>query len=166
MTHQPQTATHATAASRVPWYIPVFNPILHGLLRRGVKLGPNALLTMRGRTTGEPRQVALAIIDVDGRRWVWSPFGETQWVRNLRAAGEAAIAVRDGEPESVAARELDRSERVAFFRDTLTGVARSIPLGFLFVRLVDRTDLSEPEAAADGRPVFELVPAIPGVPTR
>src|SRR3954463_15048319 len=102
MTDQPQAADRRPASSsRVPWYIPLFNPILHALLRRGVKLGPNALLTIRGRSSGEPRSVALAIIDVDGRRWVWSPFGDTQWVRNLRAAGRADIAVAGGATETV-----------------------------------------------------------------
>jgi hypothetical protein len=43
-----------------------------------------------------------------------------------------------------------------FFRDILPPIARRIPFGVSFIRIVDGTDLSDPVAAADGRPVFEL----------
>jgi hypothetical protein len=52
--------------------------------------------------------------------------------------------------------ELDPSQRVAFFRDTFAPMARSIPFGARFVRLFDGVDISDPEAAAEGRDVFEL----------
>ena len=41
----------------------------------------------------------------------------------------------------------------------LTGpMARSIPFGVRFVRLLDGVDVSDPVAAAEGRAVFELLP--------
>jgi hypothetical protein len=97
----------------------------------------------------------LAIVDVDGRRWVWSPWGEVHWVRNLRAAGSATITFRRRE-EKVRAVELDPEQRVAFFRDTLTPIARRIRGGLWFNRAFDGVDLSDPVAAAKDRPVFEL----------
>ena len=99
----------------------------------------------------------IAIIDVSGRRWVWSPWGEVNWVRNLRAAGRATITVR-GREEEVRATELDPAERVEFFRDILDPVARRIPFGYSFIRVVDGVDLHRPLEAADGRCVFELHP--------
>jgi hypothetical protein len=86
---------------------------------------------------------------------VWSPWGEVQWVRNLRAAGRATITVRRRQ-EEVAATELDAAQRVAFFRDVLGPLARSIPLGPTFIRVVDGVDLDDPVEAAKGCPVFEL----------
>jgi deazaflavin-dependent oxidoreductase (nitroreductase family) len=120
-----------------------------------VPLGFNGLITIRGRMSGQPRTNPIAIIDVSGRRWVWSPWGEVNWVRNLRAAGRATITVR-GREEEVRATELDPSERVAFFRDNLGPVARRIPLGYSFIRIIDGVDLHRPLEAAGGRCVFEL----------
>ena len=100
----------------------------------------------------------MAIITVSGRRWVWAPWGDVHWVRNLRAAGRATINVR-GRKEEVRATELDPAQRVAFFRDILGPFARSIPFGVRFIRIVDGVDLDDPVAAAEGRRVFELHPA-------
>jgi deazaflavin-dependent oxidoreductase (nitroreductase family) len=143
------------SAARVPWVVPLFNPIAKRLLAAGVPLGFNGLITIRGRKTGVPRTTAVAIIAVAGRRWVWCPWGDVHWVRNLRAAGHATITVR-GRKEDVQATELDPAQRVAFFRDTLGPLARRIPFGVRFIRLFDGVDLNHPQEAAEGRPVFEL----------
>jgi deazaflavin-dependent oxidoreductase (nitroreductase family) len=135
----------------------MFTPITRPLLAAGLPLGYNGLLTTRGRTTGLPRTTPVAIIAVSGRRWIWAPWGEVHWVRNLRAAGGATITVR-GRKEEVQATELDPTERVAFFRDVLGPVARGMPFGVSFVRIVDGVDLDDPLGAAEGRVVFELHP--------
>lgn len=148
----------ARTAAVVPRYVALFNPIAKRLLATGVPLGFNGLITIPGRTSRLPRTTAVAIIAAAGSRWVWCPWGDAQWVRNLRAAGRATIAVR-GREEEVVATELDPAQRVAFFRDTLAPIARGIPLGMRFIRLLDGVDLTDPVGAADGRPVFELRPA-------
>jgi len=158
-TTHPAGTAGTDRAPAAPRWITMFTPIARRLLRAGVPLGFNGLITIRGRKTGVPRTTPIAIIHVAGRRWVWAPWGGSQWVGNLRAAGRATITVRRHQ-EEVRAIELDRGARVAFFRDTLGPVARSFPLGIgtWFIRTVDRTDLDDPDAAADGRAVFELVP--------
>jgi deazaflavin-dependent oxidoreductase (nitroreductase family) len=112
-------------------------------------------MTIRGRTSGEPRTAAVAILEVAGRRWVWAPWGEVHWVRNLRAAGRGTLTARHRE-EEVSATELDAEERVAFFRDVLAPFARSMRGGMTFARIVDQVDLRDPERVAEGRRVFEL----------
>src|SRR5215212_7214458 len=97
------------------------------------------------------------IIKFSGRRWVWAPWGEVQWVRNLRAAGRATVTVRRRK-EEVRATELDPTQRVEFFRDILGPLARGIPFGVWFIRTVDGVDLDRPTEAAEGRRVFELHP--------
>jgi deazaflavin-dependent oxidoreductase (nitroreductase family) len=144
-------------AAGAPGWVTRWGPIAKFLLARGIPLGPNALVTIRGRKSGLPRTTPLAIIKVSGRRWIWAPWGDVQWVRNLRAAGRATITVR-GRQEEVTATELDAKERVAFFRDTLGSLARSIPFGVWFIRTVDQVDLNDPVKAAEGRRVFELHP--------
>src|SRR6476659_9904474 len=140
-----------------PRWVTFFGPIARFLLAARVPLGFNGLITIRGRTTGQPRTNPIAIIDVAGRRWVWAPWGEVNWVRNLRVAGRATITVR-GRTEEVRAVELDATQRVGFFRDVLAPVARSIPFGMGFIRVVDQTGLTDPVEAAEGRRVFELLP--------
>jgi deazaflavin-dependent oxidoreductase (nitroreductase family) len=150
--------TESQHVSRAPWWVSLFNPIARLSLRLGIPLGPNGLVTVRGRTSGVPRTNPVAIIEVDGRRWIWAPWGEVHWVRNLRAAGRATIT-KDGRTQQVRANELDRDGRVGFFRDVLGPLARSVPGGTWFIRTVDGVDLDRPADAADGRPVFELEPA-------
>ena len=155
-------ATHTAGAGedpgvRIPWTVRLFSPILKFALAAGVPLGFNRLVTIRGRKSGQPRTAAIAVIEVSGRRWVWAPWGEVHWVQNLRAAGRASIDMR-GHHEEVAATELDPDQRVGFFRDVLGPLARSIPFGVWFIRIVDGVDVRDPVAAARGRRVFELRP--------
>ena len=144
-------------ATGAPWWVTVFNPVARRVLATGAPLGFNGLITIRGRTSGLPRTTPIAIIEVSGRRWVWSPWGDVHWVRNLRAARRATINVR-GRQEDVAATELDPSQRVEFFRDVLGPVARDMRFGMWFIRTVDGVDLDRPIEAAEGRAVFELHP--------
>lgn len=148
---------HAQTAASTPQWVTLFTPVAKFLLTAGLPLGFNGLITIRGRKSGVPRTTPVAIIEVSGRRWVWAPWGDVHWVRNLRAAGRATISVRRRN-EEVRATELDAIQRVGFFRDTLGPLARSIPLGAWFIRTVDGVDLDDPVAAAEGRRVFELHP--------
>ena len=145
------------SASSAPRWVTMFTPITRPLLAAGVPLGFNGLLTIRGRKSGLPRTTPVAIIEVSGRRWVWSPWGDVHWVRNLRAAGRATITVR-GRKEEVRPTELDPTQRVGFFREVLGPVARGMPFGAQFIRIVDGVDLDDPLEAAEGRAVFELHP--------
>ena len=151
-------SVQVSSATGAPWWVTIFTPVAKVLLGAGVPMGFNGLITIRGRKSGLPRTTPVAIIAVSGRRWVWAPWGEVHWVRNLRAAGRATITVR-GRKEEVSATELDPSQRVGFFRDTLGPLARGIPFGVRFIRVVDGVDLDDPLEAAEGRPVFELHPA-------
>jgi deazaflavin-dependent oxidoreductase (nitroreductase family) len=144
-----------------PAIVRAANPLTRRLLRIGLPMGPNVLMTVRGRTSGVPRTAPVAIPEIDGRRYVIGAYGEVQWVRNLRAAGEADIDVH-GRTEHVRAIELDRAAAVDFFARTLPGYVARLPfLGRLFAavlfRLAAPDVLSDPERAAATRPVFELL---------
>jgi deazaflavin-dependent oxidoreductase (nitroreductase family) len=145
------------APDRAPWHVRFFGRVLKLLLAAGIPLGFNRLVTIRGRKSGLPRMTPLAVIQAEGRRWVWAPWGEVQWVRNLRADGRATITER-GRDEEVTASELDPAQRLGFFRDVLRPLVRSIPFGAWFIRTVDGVDVDDPLEAADGRVVFELHP--------
>jgi deazaflavin-dependent oxidoreductase (nitroreductase family) len=92
----------ARGVTTAPRWVTIFTPIAKRLLAAGAPLGFNGLITIRGRKSGLPRTTPVAIVDVSGRRWVWSPWGDVHWVRNLRAAGRATITVRRREEEVTA----------------------------------------------------------------
>jgi deazaflavin-dependent oxidoreductase (nitroreductase family) len=119
-------------------------------------LGPNALITVRGRKSGQPRTTPVALVEIDGRRWVIGTFGDTNWVRNLRAAGEATLSV-GRRREDVKANELAEDERISFFRDVLTPYVKRLRIGTILLSVLGAKDIvDDPAAAAAKRPVFEL----------
>jgi deazaflavin-dependent oxidoreductase (nitroreductase family) len=81
----------AAAPRRIPSIVNFFNPMVRRLLAIGLPMGPNVLMTVRGRKSGLPYSFPVAILETDGRQFLFSPFGEVNWVHNLRASGEAII---------------------------------------------------------------------------
>jgi deazaflavin-dependent oxidoreductase (nitroreductase family) len=90
---------------RLPLVIRIGNTVMNLLLKRGARIGTNTLLTVPGRKSGVPRTTPVTIIEYQGRRYIQSPFGAVDWVRNLRAAGSATLS-RGRHTETVAAVEL------------------------------------------------------------
>jgi deazaflavin-dependent oxidoreductase (nitroreductase family) len=71
----------------------VFNRAVAGLTRIGVSVYGSRILIVRGRSSGLPRSVPVNLLTYDGHRYLVAPRGTTQWVRNLRAAGEGDLRV-------------------------------------------------------------------------
>jgi len=69
------------------------NPLAMRLNARGV-----ATLTLVGRRTGETHKVPVIPVDVGGSRHLLPPYGGSDWVRNLRAAGKGELS-RKGRTE-------------------------------------------------------------------
>jgi deazaflavin-dependent oxidoreductase (nitroreductase family) len=151
--------------TQVPALVRYSNPLTRWLLRRGLPMGPNGLLTVRGRSSGQPRTAPVAIAEIDGHRYVIGAYGEAHWVRNLRVAGQGDIRLH-GRTEHIAATELEPEAATTFFGETLPGYIRRLPwFGRLFARILFRLAAPEinadPARAAATRPVFELQ-SIPG----
>lgn len=83
----------------------VANPLAMRSNGRGV-----ATLTVAGRRTGEPRRVPVIPVEIGGTRYLVSPYGNSEWVRNLRAAGRGELR-RKGRTETFHAVEIPASER-------------------------------------------------------
>ena len=142
---------------RAPWVVRTFDPLLRGLLRRGLPMGPNAILTVRGRKSGEPRSAAVAVLEVGGRRWVLGAYGEVNWVRNLRVAGGGSIRIADRDVP-VRAVALTEAEAEAFFRNELRTYVERLPwLWRRVASIFGGEPLRNPAQAARRHPVFELV---------
>src|SRR5260370_29879648 len=144
------------SSARAPSFARFLNPVAQRVLRVGPLMGPNALLTVRGRKSGVPRTTPVALVDIGGRRWVVGTFGEVNWVRNLRAAGEATVTV-GRKAQEVRARELVLDERIGFFRDVVGPYVRRLRIGGLLLPILGPRDiLANPAAAAQHRPGFGL----------
>jgi deazaflavin-dependent oxidoreductase (nitroreductase family) len=134
-------------------------PLAQLLLKAGVPQGPNALITIRGRKSGVARTTGVTVVEVNRRRFVIGTFGDTNWVRNLRAAGEATLTV-GRRTEDVRAVELTGDDHTAFFRDVLRPYVHRMRVAPVLLRLLGATEIvDDPGAAAARRPVFELTAA-------
>ena len=83
----------------------VVNPLL-------LWLGVVPTLRVRGRKTGRWRNVPVNVLELDGERYLVAPRGETDWVRNLRAAGSGQLQYgRRGTAEAFRAVEVSDKEK-------------------------------------------------------
>ncbi len=71
----------------------LLNRSLAWLTRRGLSVAGTRELRIVGRTSGEVRSNVVNLLEVDGRRYLVSPRGHTQWVRNLRVASAGELRV-------------------------------------------------------------------------
>jgi hypothetical protein len=77
------------------------NSFLGWLAARGI--GPKRMVQLehKGRVSGEMHSTAVNWTELDGQRYLVSPRGETQWVRNILADGGSAALRRGSNSESV-----------------------------------------------------------------
>ena len=81
-------------AGGVPSWVPFFNPVARLLLRVGVPMGPDVLITVPGRKTGLPRTTPVTICEHAGRRGLISrpvfelhPLGTSAGAAPARLSG-------------------------------------------------------------------------------
>jgi deazaflavin-dependent oxidoreductase (nitroreductase family) len=146
-----------------------FGPLIRRAIRRGIA-GPNVLLTVRGRRSGRPRTTPVAMLELGDAQYLQASFGEVNWVRNLRASGEARVArghwsetCRATELPPETAGRLMRTALASFHRSRLVGAILGPtirpPVAVLY-RYRLRIDDTPEEYVAEARchPLFELHP--------
>jgi deazaflavin-dependent oxidoreductase (nitroreductase family) len=85
----------------------------------GINLQGAEVLEVRGRKSGQVRSTVVNPVEVDGVRYLFSPRGETQWVRNIRAAGEGTLR-RGKNRSSFRVEELADAEKAPVIRAYLS----------------------------------------------
>lgn len=124
------------------------------LTHRGISIYGTRILRVRGRKTGEPRTTLVNLLEVDGVRYLVAPRGHTQWVRNLRAAGNADLLLgRRVTP--VTAAELADDDKLPILRAYLKRFGWEV--GMFFENLTKNSTDDELREVAPGFPVFRLV---------
>lgn len=132
----------------------VFNRFVRFLTRRGLSVYGSRELRVRGRKSGEWRTTPVNLLELDGERYLVSPRGVTQWVRNLRAAGTGELRVgRRVEP--FRGEELADADKTRVIREYLRRWAWEV--GSFFEDLDANSPDERIAAAAPGFPVFRVV---------
>ena len=107
----------ADAHYRAPgWFTRnVFNRIVAAATRVGISVWGSRILEVRGRKTGETRSTPVNVLEFEGARYLVAPRGHTQWVRNIRAAGEAKLRL-GGHREPIRVEEIPDADKPPLLR--------------------------------------------------
>jgi deazaflavin-dependent oxidoreductase (nitroreductase family) len=76
----------------VPRWLRAANRAALALSRLGLTMGPVCVLTVPGRRTGKPRSAPVSPLTVGGGRYLVSALPDSDWARNVRAAGHAQLS--------------------------------------------------------------------------
>lgn len=129
----------------------VFNRAMAALTRAGVSVWGSRELRLRGRTSGEWRTTPVNLLEHEGRRYLVAPRGETQWVRNLRAAGTGELRV-GRRTETFRGVELDDADKPAVLRPYLRRWRAEV--GIFFGGVSAKSSDDELRRIAPDHPVF------------
>jgi deazaflavin-dependent oxidoreductase (nitroreductase family) len=127
------------------------NHFVSWLIERGWFDRHSYLLTVAGRRTGQPRTTPVTLVENASGRYLVAPYGPVQWVRNVRAAGQATLR-RGSRDETVRLRELEPEAAAPILRDYL----RTVPIVRPYFDVRPDSALADFAAEADRHPVFEI----------
>ena len=131
------------------------NAVIRWLAELGVSIGGTRALRVRGRKTGKPRAVVINLLSIDGVDYLVSPRGNTQWARNVRAAGVVVVGPR-WRRQRVEATEVDDAAKPAVLKSYLDRWYWQVK-GYVAGLTPDSTE-DEFRAGAPSIPVFVLRP--------
>ncbi len=139
----------------------VANRLVRRLARAGLSIRGSRELRVRGRRSGEWRTTPVNPLEVGGVTYLVAPRGVTEWVRNLRVAGEGELHLgRRVEPFT--AEELADEDKADVLRAYLR--AWKAETGVFFDGLDASASDAELVAAGPGHPVFRVVTGEPAAP--
>lgn len=132
----------------------LMNPFVVVMMRAGVSVWGSRILEVPGRASGIPRRTPVNLLELDGRRYLVSPRGEGQWVRNVRAnAGRLALLL-GRRREELSADELSDSEKSPVLRAYLR--KWKMEVGVFFDGVTADSEEADLQRIASSHPVFVL----------
>lgn len=149
-------ATHALPHYRRPdWFTRrILGPVMNLLMRMGISVWGSRTLQHRGRKSGTEYRVPVNLLRLDGHEYLVSPRGETEWVRNVRAADGRLVLRLGRHHQERRGTEITDEERVPVLRAYL---ARwKFEVGMFFDGVGPDSSDAELLAAAPRHPVFLL----------
>ncbi|WP_131768972.1 nitroreductase family deazaflavin-dependent oxidoreductase [Candidatus Protofrankia californiensis] len=134
----------------------VANNLVASFTRAGISIWGSRVLEVKGRTSGQPRRVPVNLLSHEGRQYLVAPRGETQWVRNLRAADGNLDILLGRRREHRTAHEVADTDKAPILRAYLRRWKAEVGVFFDGVS-ADSTD-EEVARIAPRHPVFALDP--------
>jgi deazaflavin-dependent oxidoreductase (nitroreductase family) len=128
------------------------NSAVRPLAKRGLAGRHVYVLAVRGRKTGRRYETPVTLIE-DGDRWLVAPYGEVNWVRNARAAGEVELT-RARRTETLRIEEAAAEQAAPVLKRYLKAVAVVRP----FFDVKPDSSPEEFTREAPRHPVFRLTP--------
>jgi deazaflavin-dependent oxidoreductase (nitroreductase family) len=127
------------------------NRMMARMIRWNIAPPRTYLMTVLGRKTGKPYSTPVTLVEKDGKRWLVSPYGEVNWVKNARAAGEISL-LRNGKTDILKIKELSLVESAPILKGYITsqGIVRP------YFEVQPDSPLQDFEAEAPYQPVFLL----------
>lgn len=131
----------------------VFNRVVAGFTRVGISVWGSRVLVVRGRSSGLPRSTPVNLLTYAGERYLVAPRGHTQWVRNLRVAGEGDLKV-GRRSEHFTAVEVPDEQKVEILRAYLKRWKAEV--GIFFGGVSAKSSEEELRGIAANHPVFRI----------
>ena len=125
------------------------------LAKRGLAGRHVYVLTVRGRKTDRRYETPVTLIE-DGERWLVAPYGEVNWVRNARTAGEVELT-RARRTETLRIEGAAAEQAALVLKRYLKAVAVVRP----FFDVKPDSSIEEFTREAPRHPVFRLTPRAP-----
>ena len=134
----------------------IFNAMLMAAMRLGISARGSRMLYVRGRKSGEWRATPVNPLEFDGARYLVAPRGETQWVRNIRAAGGGELRL-GSKRTAFRADEIPDEQKPAILRAYLK--LWSMETGIFFEGVKHDSPDEEVQRIAPLHPVFRVIDA-------
>jgi deazaflavin-dependent oxidoreductase (nitroreductase family) len=134
----------------------VLDKTVSAFTRLGVSVWGSRLLRVRGRKSGEWRSTPVNVVTYQANRYLVSPRGHTQWVRNIRASKEGEL-VLGGRAERFRAVEISDEEKLPILREYLR--RWKFEVGMFFNGVGPDSPESELRRIAPDHPVVRVDPA-------
>ena len=133
----------------------VFNRTVAAFTRLGISVWGSRVLRVRGRKSGEWRNSPVNLLTFEGKQYLVAPRGHTQWVRNIRVAGEGELLV-GRRVQRFKGVEIADNEKLPILRSYLKRWEFEVGQFFGGVK-ADSPD-SELQRIAPDHPVFRIEP--------
>ena len=138
----------------------VFNRLVQVITRAGLSVRGSRVLEVPGRKSGLPRRVPVNLLHYSGAEYLVAPRGETEWVRNVRAAQGRLTLIKGRKHEVFEAIELTDDTKPDLLRAYLA--KWKFEVGMFFDGVGPDSSDAEVAAIAPRHPVFRLEPATAG----
>ncbi|HEV3101181.1 MAG TPA: nitroreductase/quinone reductase family protein [Candidatus Dormibacteraeota bacterium] len=130
-----------------------FNPAVAAMTRAGLSVWGSRVLRVRGRKSGEWRSAPVNPLTYERSKYLVAPRGLTQWVRNLRQAGEGELLLGN-RVERFRAHEIPDDQKIPILRAYLKRWKAEV--GVFFSGVSADSQEEDVKRIAPDHPVFRI----------